>query len=103
MRIAAVILAVGAAAVVWPPDVSVAGHLSGLRSGAAASSQFEHINYRRCWVRDGKRNCRWVPSGGGADNATPARGAGRPENNRVGTPEWYRAMERDGRLNTGGM
>ena len=103
MRIAAVILAVGAAAVVWPPDVSVAGHLFGLRSGAAASSQFEHINYRRCWVRDGQRHCRWVPSGGGADNAIPARGAGRPENNRVGTPEWYRAMERDGRLNTGGM
>jgi hypothetical protein len=102
MRIAAVILAVGAAAVVWPADVSVAGHLSGLRSGAAATSQFEHINYRRCWVRDGKRHCRWIPSGG-ADNAIPARGAGRPENNRVGTPEWYRAMERDGRLNTGGM
>jgi hypothetical protein len=96
MRIAAVILAVGAAAVVWPPDVSVAGHLFGVRSGAAASSQFEHINYRRCWVRDGKRHCRWV-------NAIPARGAGRLENNRVGTPEWYRAMERDGRLNTGGM
>ena len=64
---------------------------------------FQHIDYRRCWMRYSKRHCAWVPSGGGRDdNAIPAYGAGRPENYRVGTAEWYRAMERDGRLHTEG-
>jgi hypothetical protein len=85
------------------PDASVAGPSSGLHFGAAANSQVEQIDYRRCWMRDGKRHCRLVHSGGGNDdNAIPAYGAGRPESYRVGTAEWYRAMEREGRLHTEG-
>jgi hypothetical protein len=104
MRATAVILALGAATAKGAlPDASVAGPSSGLHFGAAANSQVEQIDYRRCWMRDGKRHCRLVHSGGGNDdNAIPAYGAGRPESYRVGTAEWYRAMERDGRLHTEG-
>ena len=104
MRTTAVILALGAATAMGAlPDASVAGPSSGLRLGAAANSQVELVDYRRCWMQAGKRHCRLVRSGGGSDdNAIPAYGAERPENYRVGTAEWYRAMERDGRLGTEG-
>jgi hypothetical protein len=104
MRTIAVMLALGVATTMGAlPNAALAGPSSGLGFSAAANSQVEHIDYRRCWMRYGKRHCAWVPSGGGRDdNAIPTYGAGRPENYRVGTAEWYRAMERDGRLHTEG-
>jgi hypothetical protein len=102
---AAALLAFGAA---MPLGLSVgpvlAGVAPGLHSRLIAGSQVEPVDYRRCWASDGKRHCRWVPSSGARrdDNAVPAYGASRPENYRVGTAEWYRAMERDGRLSTEG-
>jgi hypothetical protein len=108
MRSIAALIAFGAAtAAGLLPDAALAGPSSGLRSGAVTNSPIQQIDYRRCWTRDGKRHCRWVSSGGSNvggrdDNAIPAYGAGRPENYRVGTAEWYRAMERDGRLSTEG-
>jgi hypothetical protein len=105
MRTTAAFIALGAAtAMGLLPGPAIAGPSSGLHFAAATYSQVETIDYRRCWTSDGKRHCRWVRSNGGGrdDNAVPAYGAGRPENYRVGTAEWYRAMERDGRLSTEG-
>ena len=104
MRPTAAFFAFGAA-IATLPGMALAGPASGLRSGAVAISPVEPIDYRRCWTSDGKRHCRWVPNTTGGrrdDNAIPAYGASRAENNRVGTAEWYRAMERDGRLGTEG-
>ena len=99
----AVLFAFGAAMAMLPGTAS-AGASPGLHSGAIATSMVEQIDYRRCWTSDGKRHCRWVPSNGGRrdDNAVPAYGAGRADNYRVGSAEWYRAMEREGRLSTEG-
>jgi len=60
--------------------------------------KFEQVAYRRCWWRHGERHCRWTGSG----NRIYRYGAGSPDDYRVGTAEWYRAMERDGRLNRPG-
>jgi hypothetical protein len=99
----AVLFAFGAAVALLSGTAS-AGPSSALHSGAATIWPIEQIDYRRCWTSDGKRHCHWVRSNnGGRDaNALPAYGAGRAENYRVGTAEWYRAMERDGRLSTEG-
>jgi hypothetical protein len=106
LRTIAVLIALGAAAAMASlPDAAQAGASAGQQSlyGAPASSQVEHVDYRRCSTRDGKRHCRVVRNGASSDdNAIPAYGAGRPENYRVGSAEWYRAMERDGRLHTEG-
>jgi hypothetical protein len=73
-------------------------------SNSVTISPVQQIDYRRCWTSDGKRHCRLVRSNGGSrnDNAIPTYGAGRADNYRMGTAEWYRAMERDGRLSTEG-
>jgi hypothetical protein len=102
---AAALLAFGAATPLGLlPGPALAGATPGLHSGPVAVSQVERVDYRRCWTSDGKRHCRWVPSSSGRrdGNAVPAYGAARPESYRVGTAEWYRAMERDGRLSTEG-
>jgi hypothetical protein len=52
------------------------------------------VAYRHCWWQYGERHCRRV---GGY-----RYGAGSPDDYRVGTAEWYRAMERDDRLNKPG-
>ena len=85
MHTTAVIFGLGAATAIGALlDASVAGPSSGLRFGAAASSQVEQIDYRQCWMRDG-RHCRLVRSGGGSDDdSIPAYGAGGPESYRVG-------------------
>jgi hypothetical protein len=54
----------------------------------------EQIAYRRCWWAYGERHCRRV-----GDNRIYQYGAGSSDDYRVGTAEWYRAMEREGRLN----
>lgn len=54
----------------------------------------EQVAYRRCRWAYGERHCRRV---GG--NRIYQYGAGSPDDYRVGTAEWYRAMEREGRLN----
>jgi hypothetical protein len=102
---AAALLAFGAAMPLGlSAGLSLAGAAPGLHFRLTTGSQVEPVDYRRCWTSDGKRHCRWVPSTGARkdDNAVPAYGASRPENYRVGTAEWYRAMERDGRLSTEG-
>ena len=62
------------------------------------TAQIEQVAYRRCWWKHGERHCRWVGNG----NGIYRYGAGSPDDYRVGTAEWYRAMERDGRLNRPG-
>lgn len=62
------------------------------------ASGVEEVAYRRCWWQYGERHCRRVRDG----NRIYRYGAGSPEDYRVGTSEWYRAMERDGRLNRPG-
>jgi hypothetical protein len=102
---AAALLAFGAAMPLGlSAGPSLAGAAPGLHSSPGAVSPVEPVDYRRCWTSDGKRHCRWVPSSGARrdDNAVPAYGASRPGDYRVGTAEWYRAMERDGRLSTEG-
>ena len=54
----------------------------------------EQIAYRRCRWAYGERHCRPVGA-----NRIYRYGAGSPDDYRVGTAEWYRAMEREGRLN----
>lgn len=77
-------------------DAGVAGVVPPLLH---ANSPVERIDYRRCWQRNGERHCRWITNNNGKDsNSVPAYGAGSPESYRVGTAEWWRAMERDGRL-----
>jgi hypothetical protein len=63
------------------------------------TNQVEQIVYRRCWWQAGERHCRSVRDG----NRIYRYGSGSPEDYRVGTSEWYRAMERDGRLNRPGQ
>ncbi len=78
---------------------SMAGAASGPSALPSASSLVDHIDYRRCWRRNGERHCRWITTKNEKDNnSVPAYGAGSPESYRVGTAEWWRAMERDGRL-----
>jgi hypothetical protein len=109
MRTIAVFIAFGAAAAMASlaggAQAGPSGVLQSL-NGTAAHSPIEHVDYRRCSTREGKRHCRVVRSdrsnGTRDDNAVPAYGADRPENYRVGSGEWYRAMERDGRLHTEG-
>jgi len=86
------------------PGTAIAGPSLPLHPDAATISPVQQVDYRRCWTSDGKRHCRLVRSNGGTrnDNAIPTYGAGRADNYRVGTAEWYRAMERDGRLSTEG-
>jgi hypothetical protein len=62
------------------------------------TKQVEAVAYRRCWWKYGERHCRWVDGG----DRIYRYGAGSPDDYRVGTAEWYRAMERDGRLNRPG-
>ena len=103
MRTTAVMLALGAAtAMASLPDAAQAGPAV-VQQSVHANLLVEQVDYRRCWMQDGKRHCRLVRNDGSRDdNAVPAYGAGRPENYRVGSAEWYRAMERDGRLHTEG-
>ena len=76
-----------------------AGAMSNLSALPSASSLVDRIDYRRCWRRNGERHCRWFTTNNEKDNnLVPAYGAGSPESYRVGTAEWWRAMERDGRL-----
>jgi hypothetical protein len=75
------------------------GAVSSLPALATASALVDRIDYRRCWRRNGERHCRWVTTNNEKDNnSVPAYGAGSPESYRVGTAEWWRAMEREGRL-----
>jgi len=62
------------------------------------TAQVEQAAYRRCWWAYGERHCRWVRDG----NRIYQYGAGSPDDYRVGTAEWYRAMEREDRLNRPG-
>ena len=64
----------------------------------STNSVLDRIDYRRCWRRNGERHCRWIATNEKDNNSVPAYGAGSPESYRVGTAEWWRAMERDGRL-----
>jgi hypothetical protein len=100
MRVKLVPFVAGTFAVVlaWPADARPSP------GKKLVVSSVEQIDYQRCWTRSGKRHCRLVRGNGGSrgDNAIPAYGANRADNHRVGTAEWYRAMERDGRLGTEG-
>ena len=62
------------------------------------TAQVEQVAYRRCWWQYGERHCRWVRDG----NRIYRYGAGSPDDYRMGTAEWYRAMEREDRLNKPG-
>ena len=62
------------------------------------TGQLEQVAYRPCWWQYGARRCRWVRD----DYRVYRYGTGSPDDYRVGTAEWYRAMERDGRLNRPG-
>jgi hypothetical protein len=62
---------------------------------AGFANQVEQVAYRRCWWADGVRHCRRAYHG----NRIYRYGAGSPEDYRVGTSQWYRAMERDDRIN----
>ena len=63
------------------------------------TNQVERVVYRRCWWQSGERHCQLVRDG----NQIYRYGSGSPDDYRVGTAEWYRAMERDGRLNRPGQ
>ena len=67
-----------------------------LQTKPSIATQTEEVAYRRCWWRYGERHCRWV------GDRIYRYGAGSPDDYRVGTSEWYRAMERDDRLNRPG-
>ena len=84
----AAILSVAGCAAAFAVPVTVPTEL-----GIAA--QVEQVAYRRCWWQYGERRCRRVRD----DNRIYQYGLGSPDDYRVGTAEWYRAMERDGRLN----
>jgi len=56
-------------------------------------NQASLVDYR-CWRRNGVRHCR-------DDNWIPRYGAGSPDDYRIGTAEWYRAMQREDRLEKG--
>jgi hypothetical protein len=98
MRIMALIIALGAAAAISSvAEVARAEPASAARPQHDLDAQTQHIAYRSCWWQNGERHCRRVHG----DNWIPSYGAGSPDDYRVGTAEWYRAMERDGRLNRG--
>lgn len=89
--------------------IAVAAVLGATAGGAAVAApaipakpgiaaQVEQVAYRRCWWQYGERHCRWVRDG----NRIYRYGAGSPDDYRVGTAEWYRAMEREDRLNKPG-
>ena len=63
------------------------------------TNQIEQVAYRRCWWQPGERHCRLVRDG----NRTHRYRSGSPDDYRLGTAEWYRAMERDGRLKRPGQ
>jgi hypothetical protein len=88
--VAASILAVAASGAAFaaptpPPKPGIAG-------------QVEQVAYRRCWWQYGERHCRTVRAG----NRIYRYGAASPDDYRMGTAEWYRAMEREDRLNKPG-
>jgi len=62
---------------------------------AGFANQVEQVAYRLCWWADGVRHCRRAYHG----NGIYRYGAGSPEDYRVGSSQWYRAMERDDRIN----
>jgi hypothetical protein len=70
----------------------------GMPTKPGLTEQARQIAYRRCWWHHGERHCRRV----GDDNRIYRYGAGSPDDYRVGTAEWYRAMEREDRLNKPG-
>ena len=95
MRLVSMTLLLSASAAIWfVPDTARASPASGLRTLPSHATQAQPIAYR-CWWEDGERHCRSV---GGHHMRY---GAGSPDDYRVGTAEWYRAMERDDRLNRG--
>jgi hypothetical protein len=70
----------------------------GVPTKPGITEQAQQIAYRRCWWHHGERHCRWSHNGYGLYRYN----AGSPEDYRVGTAAWYRAMEREDRLNKGG-
>ena len=64
-------------------------------------STVDQVRYRRCWMRNGERHCRWVEDGSDSNsnsyNDTRDVGSRRPEDFRFGSTEWWRAMDRQGR------
>jgi hypothetical protein len=92
VRLISISLVLSAAATIGSiPDAARASTAS--RILPADEAQARPIAYH-CWSAYGQRHCRWV---GG--NRIYRYGAGSPDEYPVGTAEWYRAMERDGRLN----
>ena len=88
-----IIIAAGLSITAWSASASAAP--IAIQSETGFTNQVEQVAYRRCWWADGVRHCRWTRDG----NRMYRYGAGSPEDYRVGTSEWYRAMERDDRIN----
>jgi hypothetical protein len=90
-------IAIAAALSVAACGVVSAGFV-GVPNKPGITGQAEPIAYRRCWWQSGERHCRWAHNG----YRLYRYGAGSPEDYRVGSSAWYRAMEREDRLNKGG-
>ena len=61
----------------WPWSASRAASVPALRANERPATK--QIDYRRCWVRDGKRHCRWVEG----RRQRKDRNSARPEDNML--------------------
>jgi hypothetical protein len=94
VRLVSITLALSAAAMIGSvADGARASTVTASRILPADEAQARPIAYQ-CWSAYGQRHCRWVDG-----NRIYRYGAGSPTDYPVGAAEWYRAMERDGRLN----
>jgi hypothetical protein len=57
-----------------------------------AEALVEAAAYRRCWVSEGRRQCRWVEERIGGYQSQE-----RPEAYATGSSQWWRAMDRESR------
>jgi len=97
------IAAAAAAAVLMGSAAQAAPAASAKALAAERTSSVEKAAYRHCWWSDGRRHCRWVDGDGPRYRSYGYRsygygvGEGRPEDYRIGSTEWWRAMDREDR------
>jgi hypothetical protein len=82
---------IGTAALAALP-VQAAPSFNAAAAAAGKTSAVEQVGYRRCWWRNGVRHCRWVDGSVDLNFGTRL-----PETYAVGTTDWWRAMDREGR------
>src|SRR6185295_12736849 len=101
MRMSTVLVSIAAASaamLVGPAAQAAPATVSAKAFAAEQTSSVEKAAYRHCWWSDGRRHCRWVDGDGPRYRSYGYRsygygvGEGRPEDYRIGSTEWWRAM-----------